>query len=123
MLVVSYSDILVHCSSSLLILAGQSAVETWVDDITRYQIHKFLIDLPAINSLYKVGSAAAHFAALPMPSTVASRKELQRQLQRAGVALLRSLAKKSLNAGAAVAGAASASGASGKLRGMRDRLR
>ena len=85
---------------------GSLAGTQWLEDVLTSQMHKFVVSLPGLRSVCRVGSAARGFGTLPQSAT---RKDFNRQLQRAVLALLRSIASEGARAGAAVAGATSSS--------------
>lgn len=47
-------------------IAGTALASAWLEDIIRYQVHKFLAGIAPIRSLCKVSSAAMQLVAIPV---------------------------------------------------------
>ena len=82
---------------------GTVAAARWLEDILNYQMQKFLVTLPGVKSVYRAGSAARKFAALPQ--TASKRADFNKQLRKAVVALARAVANEGREVSASVAGA------------------
>ncbi|GAB4814248.1 hypothetical protein N2152v2_001294 [Parachlorella kessleri] len=106
----------VHDASTL----GTALASAWLEDIVKYQVHKFLAGIAPIRSLCKVSSAAMQLISIPVEhlfaesSGPASQRSLSslrdasflRQMRRGLLGLARAIAAEALGLGASVAGSA-----------------
>lgn len=66
-----------------------------MNDVYRTQLHNFVINLPGVRSVCRVGTAAKGFRTLPQSAT---RKEFNRQFQKSAINLAKAIADESLRA-------------------------